>query len=304
MELYSPCNRKRGIHFCERRIPGVNVGVPLFLLRPARMASVAAHAEALGFESVWVPEHLVFPPVIASRYPYAENGIAPIRPSTPLLDPLVLLSHIAARTERIRLGTNVYLAALRHPIASARMIATLDILSDGRLTVGVGAGWLEEEFVALGVDFASRGARLRECVRAWRVLWQEPRPEFRGRFFAFGPVVFEPKPRQRPGPPVLFGGESEAALQRAAALGDGWYGVRHSPESARRQVERLRSLLEESGRDPARFDITVSTGPVTARDRDTFAAAGVNRIVALPWREDAEAETALDHLARTLHLGC
>ncbi len=280
----------------------MHIGIPLFLLRPRRMATVAAHAEALGFESVWLPEHIVFPPRIRSRYPYAETG-APVQPSTPLLDPLVLLAHVAARTERIRLGTNVYLAALRHPIASARMIVTLDVLSGGRLTLGVGAGWLEEEFTALGVDFASRGARLRECVRAWHVLWQEPTPSFQGRFFAFGPVVFEPKPKQRPGPPILFGGETEAALRRAAQLGDGWYGVRHTPESARMQIERLRALLHQEGRSLEHFEITVSAGGVTKEECAAFAKVGVTRLVVLPWQQDSEAEAALDRLAKLLGLG-
>ncbi len=280
----------------------MHIGVPLFLLRPRRMATVAAHAEALGFESVWFPEHVVFPPEIRSRYPYAETG-APVRPTMPLLDPLVLLAHVAGKTERIRLGTNVYLPALRHPIVSARMIVTLDVLSNGRLTLGVGAGWLEEEFTALGVDFASRGARLRECIRAWRVLWQEATPSFHGKFFSFGPVVFEPKPKQRPGPRILFGGETEAALRRAAELGDGWYGVRHTPESARAQIERLRGMLDRAGRTLDGFEITVSAGAVSPKECAAFAAAGVTRLVVLPWQKDAEAEAALERLAKDLGLG-
>lgn len=279
----------------------MHIGVPLFLLRPRRMATIAAHAEALGFESVWLPEHVVFPPEIRSPYPYASTG-APVRPTTPLLDPLVLLAHVAAKTNRIRLGTNVYLPALRHPIVSARMIVTLDLVSHGRLTLGVGAGWLEEEFTALGIDFSSRGARLRECVRAWRVLWSEPTPSFTGKFFSFGPVVFEPKPKQRPGPPVLFGGESDAALRRAAQLGDGWYGVRHTPESARTQIERLRVFLDREGKSFQGFEITVSAGPVTREECEAFAAVGVTRLVVLPWREDAEAESALERLAKELEL--
>jgi alkanesulfonate monooxygenase SsuD/methylene tetrahydromethanopterin reductase-like flavin-dependent oxidoreductase (luciferase family) len=182
------------------------------------------------------------------------------------------------------------------------MIVTLDVLSGGRLSLGVGAGWLEEEFRALGVDFASRGARLRECVRVWRALWQEETPSFSGKFFSFGPVVFEPKPKQRPGPPILFGGETPAALRRAAALGDGWYGVRHTPESARVQVERLRALLDQEGRAEESFEITVSSGALTRHECDRFAAVGVHRVVALPWRQDAEAEAALDRLARELEL--
>ncbi len=280
----------------------VQVGIPLFLLRPARMPAVAEVAEQLGFESVWLPEHLVFPAEIRSAYPYSPDGQAPISPKTPLLDPLVLLSFVAARTRRIRLGTNVYLPALRHPLASARMIVTLDLLSGGRVSLGVGAGWLAEEFAAVGVEFETRGARLRECVRAWRVLWNEETPSFEGRFYRFGPVKFEPKPVQKPSPPILFGGESEAALRRAAELSDGWYGVRHTPESAARQVERLRALLERNGRDPAHFEITVSTGPLDQRSLEEFAAAGVQRVVSLPWQRDKEAEASLERLARSIRL--
>lgn len=281
----------------------VKVGVPLFLLRPQRMPVVAQRAEELGFESVWLPEHLVFPAEIHSPYPYAADKQPPIVPGTPLLDPIVLLAFVAARTQQIRLGTNVYLPALRHPIASARMIVTLDLISGGRLSLGVGAGWLAEEFEAVEVEFATRGARLRECVRAWKILWTEASPSFSGRFFRFGPVKFEPKPIQKPHPPILFGGESEAALRRAAQLGDGWYGVRHTPDSAARQVQRLRALRAESGREGEPFEITVSTGPVDEAQCEAFARAGVHRIVVLPWQRDREAEARLEQLARALRLG-
>lgn len=280
----------------------IKVGVPLFLLRPQRMPVVAQRAEELGFESVWLPEHLVFPAEIVSPYPYAADGQPPIVPETPLLDPMVLLAFVAARTQQIRLGTNVYLPALRHPIASARMIVTLDLISGGRLSLGVGAGWLAEEFEALAVEFATRGARLRECVRAWKMLWTEESPSFSGRFFRFGPVKFEPKPIQKPHPPILFGGESEAALCRAAQLGDGWYGVRHTPDSAARQVERLRALRAQCGREGEPFEITVSTGPVDEAQCEAFARAGVHRIVVLPWQRDREAEARLEQLARVLRL--
>ena len=144
----------------------MRIGIPLFMLRPEQMAPVAGRAEALGFESVWVAEHLVFPVEIRSRYPYAAEGVPPINPGTPLFDPLLVLMEVAARSERIRLGTNVYILPLRPPIAVARMVATLDVLSRGRVSFGVGLGWLEEEFTAMGVDFATRGARTRAPV-AW-----------------------------------------------------------------------------------------------------------------------------------------
>jgi probable F420-dependent oxidoreductase len=277
----------------------VKIGVPLFMLRPEHMAAVAQRAEQLGFESVWVAEHLVFPTTIVSRYPYSAEGVPPINPATPLLDPLLVLMQVAARTERIRLGTNVYILPLRHPLSVARMAMTLDLLSNGRLTFGVGLGWLAEEFDAAGVDFATRGARTREYVRAIRTLWTESEPSFAGRYVSFGRLKFEPKPVQKPHPPIVFGGESAAALQRAAALGDGWYGVGHTPASARTQVERLRALLREAGRADAPFEMTVSHGggELTAEEVSRYADAGVDRVVSLPWRRGREAEEGLQRLA-------
>jgi probable F420-dependent oxidoreductase len=282
----------------------MKIGVPLFLLRPENMAAVARRAEELGFESVWLPEHLVFPTVITSRYPYAEAP--PINPATPLLDPFVLLSQVAAVTSRIRVGTNIYVLPLRHPLATARMAVTLDVVSNGRLTFGVGAGWLREEFEAVGIDFETRGARLREGVRILRKLWTEPVIEFRGKFYSFGPVKFEPKPVQKPHIPIVFGGETAAALRRAAALGDGWYGVNHTPASAAARVEELRGLLSDAGRADAPFEMIVSCGfpDLSADDVRRYEDAGVDRIVVLPWRRGSEANDKLAELAdRALALG-
>jgi probable F420-dependent oxidoreductase len=277
----------------------VKVGIPLFMLRPEQMAPVAQHAEKLGFESVWVAEHLVFPTAFRSKYPYTADGVPPINPATPLLDPLLVLAQIAALTSKIRLGTNIYVLPLRHPLVTARLATTLDVLSGGRFSFGVGVGWLEEEFVAAGVDFARRGALLRECVRAMRVLWTEPEPEFHGRTFSFGPVKFEPKPVQKPHPPILVGGESEAALKRAAEVGDGWYCVKHTPESVAPVIAKLRELRAAAGRAELPFEITV--GPsADALDRDVlarFAEAGVDRVVSLPWTRAREAFDALDRFA-------
>jgi len=276
----------------------MKIGVSLFMLRPTDMAGVARRAEELGFESVWVAEHLVFPSEIRSAYPYAADGVPPINPATPLLDPLVLLAQIGALTSRIRLGTNIYILPLRHPLGTARLAMTVDLLSNGRLEFGVGAGWLEEEFTAVGVDFASRGARTRECVRAIRALWTEEDITFRGRFHSFGPVKFEPKPVQKPHPPFVFGGETDAALRRAAELGDGWYGVGHSPASAAPQVEKLRALLAQAGRAGARFEMTLShKGALTRDDVRRYADVGIDRVVSLPWSRGREAEAGLLRLA-------
>ena len=277
----------------------MKIGVSLFMLRPQQMAEVALCAEGLGFESAWVAEHLVFPAQIRSRYPYAKEGVPPVNPATPLLDPLLQLMQIAARTTRIRLGTNVYILPLRHPIAVARMVTTLDVLSGGRVSFGIGLGWLQEEFEAVGIDFASRAGRTREAVRVLRALWTEDTPAFAGKHFAFPPVKFEPKPAQRPHPPIIVGGESEAALKRAAEIGDGWYGVGHTPASAAAQVERLRERLAAAGRTAAPFEMTVSHGggELTRDDVARYADAGIDRVVSLPWRRAREAEEALGHLA-------
>jgi probable F420-dependent oxidoreductase len=276
----------------------MKVGVPLFRLRPEQMVPVARRAEELGFESVWVPEHLVFPVRIASRYPYSPDGTPPVTPDSPHLDPLIVLTWVAAATTKMRLGTNIYILPLRHPLLTARTAVSLDVLSGGRLTLGVGIGWLEEEFAAVGVDFRSRGARARECVRALKALWTEAEPEFHGRHFSFGPVKFEPKPLQKPHPPIVFGGETAAALERAAALGQGWYGVGHTPASAATRVEKLRALLAAAGRsDP--FEVTVSHAGASlgAEDLRRYADAGVDRVVVLPWRRGREALEKLEDLA-------
>ena len=281
----------------------MKVGIPLFMLRHEQLVPIAEVAEQSGLESVWMPEHLVFPASVRSRYPYAEDGTPPaIRPETPLLDPLIVLAQVAARTSRLRLGTNVYVLPLRHPIAVARMATTLDVLSGGRFSFGVGAGWLEEEFEAVGADFSRRGALVRESVRAMKALWTEAEPTFRGQTWSFGPVRFEPKPVQKPHPPILVGGESEAALRRAAAVGDGWYGVRHTPESVVPQVARLHAELASAGRVGVPFEITVSTS-AAALDRGAlrrFEDAGVDRVVALPWSRAREAEDAVRRFADRL----
>jgi probable F420-dependent oxidoreductase len=276
----------------------MKIGVPFFRLRFEQMAAVARRAEDLGFESVWLPEHLVLPTQFTSRYPYSSDGVPPIRPDAPHLDPLILLTHLAAATSKIRLGTNIYLLPLRHPLATARAVMSLDVLSAGRVTLGVGVGWLEEEFRAAGLEFQTRAARTRECVRALKALWTDSEPEFHGRFFDFGPVKFEPKPVQKPHPPIVFGGESEAALRRAADLGDGWYGVGHSPASAVRQAVKLRALLAER-RPGAPFELTVSHGGPSfgQGDVDRYAEAGIDRVVVLPWRRGREAEMELGRLA-------
>ena len=189
----------------------LKIGVALGRLNPAFHLEVALEAERLGFESVWLPEHLVFPTEMAGS-PFAGAEHPPVPPTTPVFDAFTYLGFLAGKTSRIRLGTHVYLLGLRHPFVAARAVQTLDIVSGGRAEVGVGAGWLETEFNAAGIEFRSRGRRLDEALLVCKRLWSEEVVEHHGEFFSFGPVCFEPKPVQRPWPPLLIGGESMPAV--------------------------------------------------------------------------------------------
>jgi probable F420-dependent oxidoreductase len=281
---------------------GINIGP--WETRPEELIDVVRLLEELGYESVWVAEHLVLPTQYRSRYPFSPDGIPPIRSDSPIADPLGLLCFVAAVTTRIRLGTAVYLLPLRHPLVTARMAVTVDVLSRGRLALGVGVGWLEEEFIAAGEDFGRRGRRMEECVQALKALWTQEDPEFHGRFFEFASVKFEPKPVQRPHPPIIFGGETDVALRRAARLGDGWLGLWHTPESATERVQRLRKLREEAGRGDRPFEITLLGAPAMPgqwvgvdRIRE-YEEAGVDRIMVAPWAHIREARESLEHYAR------
>ncbi|MCT9933128.1 TIGR03619 family F420-dependent LLM class oxidoreductase [Planotetraspora sp. A-T 1434] len=265
-------------------------GVNLGLLHPAVWTDVAVAADELGYESVWLPEHLVLTTDMAdSGYPGAADGRPPVPPETPLFDAPVFLASIAARTRHVLLGTYVYLFGLRHPLVAARAFGTLDWVSGGRAVVGVGAGWMAAEWRALELDFATRGARLDEAIEVAKRLWTEPVVGHRGRFYSFDKVVFEPKPISRPHPPLLAGGESAAALRRAVRLCDGWISMPHTLESARPQIERLRRMLDEAGRDPGPFQLTVSAFEAPPEQVAAFEELGVHRLIVRPARRSRQA---------------
>ncbi|MEY2451256.1 MAG: hypothetical protein QOD92_830 [Acidimicrobiaceae bacterium] len=267
-------------------------GVALGRLNPAFFVPVVDEAERLGFESVWLPEHLVFP-IEMGGSPFPGQEHPPVPPSTPVFDAFAYLSFLAGRTQNVRLATHVYLLGLRHPFISARAIATLDIVSGGRAIVGIGAGWLGTEWEAIGLDFASRGRRVDEALDVCRRLWTDEVIEQHGEFFDFGPVMFEPKPVQKPHPPVIVGGESGAALRRAARAGDGWVGMDHTLESVAASIARLRALREEAGRADQPFEITVG-GPVSSEDDiKRWEDAGVDRLICSPWRRSPDAVDGL-----------
>ena len=250
-------------------------------VRPEPLTEVAQTAERLGFESVWIPEHLAVPVEMQDRYPGAEDGKFPGGPGVNLHDPFVALAFVAAQTKTIKLGTGVFVLPLRNTLAVAKAVASLDVLSQGRLIFGIGVGWCEEEFDSVGMPFRGRAARTREAVAVMRALWTEETPHFSGTYHDFEPVGFNPKPVQRPHPPLVFGGESRAALKRAAELADGWCGIRYTPDSVKPYVWQLEEMTERAGRDFSRFEITVGLEPGLRPTRDTvqrFAEAGVHRL--------------------------
>ena len=274
----------------------VRLAITFGRLNPKSFVDAALAAEELGFESVWLPEHVVFPLEMRGELVPGEEH-PPVPPQTPVFDAPAYLSYIAGLTQRIRLGTHVYLMGLRHPFISARAFATLDQVSGGRAEVGVGAGWLVTEWEALGLDPATRGRRLDEAIDVCKRLWTEAAVEHHGEFFDFAPVAFEPKPVQRPHPPVVVGGESERALRRAAARGDGWIGMEHTPDSARAQVTVLHRYLDEAGRPSDGFEVTVG-GPIRERaDIARWEEAGVDRLIVAPWSRSRDAVEGMKRVA-------
>jgi probable F420-dependent oxidoreductase len=277
----------------------VKLGVALGKLNPRYFVQAATRSDELGFESVWLPEHLVFP-VEMSRSPHPGEDHPPVPPTTPVFDAFAYLCFIAGQTSRIRLGTHVYNLALRHPFVGARAAQTLDLVSGGRSEIGIGAGWLEQEWRAAGLDFSTRGRRLDEALAVCRRLWSEPVVEHHGEFFDFEPVAFEPKPLQKPSPPVHVGGESAAAMERAARSGDGWIGMDHTPDSAARAVSALAEARKRHGRTGSRFEVTVGGRAESREDLDRWEEAGVDRLILAPWRRSAEAVEALERTAGLL----
>jgi probable F420-dependent oxidoreductase len=280
----------------RRELHDVRFGIALGALNSHFHVEATDEAERLGYESVWLPEHLVLP-VRMSRSPHPGDDHPPVPPTTPVFDVFAYLGFLAGRTHHLRLGTHVYNVGLRHPFVSARAVETLDIASGGRVEFGVGASWLEEEWRAVGLDFASRGRRVDEAIAVCKRLWTESEVAHEGEFFRFDAVAFEPKPVQQPWPPILIGGESAAALRRAARAGDGWIGMGHTFESAPKQIDRLRELRREHDRATVAFQICLG-GPVTsADDVRRWEELGVSRLIVSPWRRSPDAVDGMRRFA-------
>jgi probable F420-dependent oxidoreductase len=246
---------------------------------PEGLVHLARTAESIGFESLWTVEHVVVPKGYASRYPYSESGRMPGPEQIPIPDPLVWLAYAAAVTERIRLATGVLILPQRHPLYVAKEVATLDRLSRGRVILGVGIGWLEEEFRALGIPFAERAARTEEAIAALRSLWSDGPSEHAGRHLRWAPLESNPKPLQRPGVPIHVGGHAPGAARRAARLGDGFFPARSDalPELLR----ELRAECARIGRDPHEIEITAGGRP-TLDEVKRLRDLGVARFVVPP----------------------
>ena len=296
---------------------GVNFGTTLYHYGPAEQVAVAQKAEACGFASLWSGDHLVIPAVMPLRdMAKPDMPIRKVDPKSPTAKvifpatepmPDVFITHafMAAATTRLEFGTAIYILALRHPMASARAIGTLDLLSGGRVLVGVGLGWIPHEFELAGVDFASRGRRTEECVRIMKKLWTEEEPEYQGEFHSFGPARFEPKPATPGGPPIMIGGASDIALRRAAALGDGWGGRLHTPDTLRAHVAKLAELRREAGRDKLPFIIQGWLKPsATAADARALEDAGAHHLILgmHGFKTAAEAMAHIERAAENLRL--
>ena len=236
------------------------------LATPEKLQVLASLAENLGFDSLWVSDHIVVPTKITPLYPYSDTGVPPFAGNLPYCEPLTTLSYLAGSTHRIKLGTHILVLPYRNPVHTAKIISTLDYLSGGRIILGVGAGWLEEEFRAVGQPhFAERGAVTNEYIRIFKELWTEDEPAFEGRYYQISDIEFQPKPVQKPHPPIWVGGHSNAAIRRAATLGDAWLpiGLRGSaglePEELRQKIALLQKATGKAGRDPEAVQVCFST---------------------------------------------
>jgi len=245
------------------------------MANPQDISAIAAKGEELGFDTVFVNDHIVVPHDVDSRYPYSDSGEWPGGRSGEAMEQLVLLAYLARATDRMRLLTSVMVVPHRNPVTTAKMLATIDVLSEGRVTVGCGTGWMREEFEALGLPpFEKRGQVTNEYLGAMKALWTMDSPSFDGEFVKFGNLDSDPRPVQKPHPPIWIGGESPPALRRVVALGDGWYPIGRNPkfpmptaEDFGKRVEVLHAMATQAGRDPATITLAFNIGMNDAMER-------------------------------------
>jgi probable F420-dependent oxidoreductase len=247
------------------------------------LESVAAESEARGISTLWVGEHVVLFDEYKSSYPYAADGRIPAPSGSGLLEPMVTLSYLAARTRTVRLGTAMLLLPQRNPVYVAKEVSSLDWLSGGRVDLGIGVGWLKEEFDALNVPWERRGARTDEYLEVLRTLWCDDTSSFDGELYQLPNCEMFPKPVQQPHPPLHIGGETTAALRRAARHGQGWHTFNRSPAELAEGLQQLDSLLDDAGRKRSELRITVCPyfNQLTPEMVEQYAEAGADAVAAL-----------------------
>ena len=257
---------------------------------------VASAAEDAGIESLWTGEHVVLPD--------PREPPSPAPPNFAMLHPSTSLAFLAAVTTRVKLGTGIVLIAQRNPVVLAKEMASLDVVSQGRLILGIGAGYLHQEFAALGIPFNERGARTDEAIAVMRALWTQKNPSFDGRFTQFANIDAEPRPVQPGGPPIVVGGTSDAALKRAIRSAQGWYGFALNVEQTTGVLERLKQLAGEIERPANLGELELSVTPGMRLDEENvaaFADAGIERLIALMPQDSEQAVlTHIENLAKLI----
>jgi probable F420-dependent oxidoreductase len=260
---------------------GINMGT---LANPEATVRAAKLAEAAGYESVWVGEHVVLPEPRTPESPLASRH--------PMLDPLATLAHLAAMTSKVRLGTGIIILPQRNPVVLAKELTTVDVLSGGRLILGVGAGYLKPEFDAIGVPFNERGVRTDEYIEAIRALWTMAAPQFAGRFARFGGIDAQPRPVQKPHPPIIVGGWTEAAFRRATTKANGWFGFNMDVETAGRHIASLKKMSVERPAALGRLEISITPTtrqPLDRASAEAYRDLGVARLNVMIAAREADA---------------
>jgi probable F420-dependent oxidoreductase len=282
----------------------MDIGILVPATAPTKnIAEIARRVETAGFESLWIPEHPVIP--VGFKTPLPGGGRLPEHYNR-WADPFIALTVAATATTRLKLATGICLLPEREPLMTAKVIASLDMYSGGRVILGVGAGWLREETEVMGTNFRLRWKRLRETTEALRTLWTQPEPSYQGELVQFPPVYCDPKPVQKSGPPIFLGGHVPKALERVARTYDGWCPLSNDPVDYKQKVETIRQLAREAGRNPDTLQMSAfvdpKNGALSADELKAYRDAGASRIVLFsqPFAKEIAEGKALECVERVV----